>query len=301
MTKQKLIVVLGQTATGKSDLAVRLAKKYNGEVISADSRQVYKGLDIGTGKITKSEMKGIPHHVLDVVSPKKQFSIAEYKKLAEEAIANIISRGKIPILCGGTGFYIQAIVDGIVLPKVAPNMKLRKHLNNKTTKQLYAILKKLDLRRAREIDKNNPRRLIRAIEIATSLGKIPHLAVSPPSGDILQIGLKLTDAELKKKITIRLFARISRGMINEARNLLHRHIISFVRMRELGLEYKYLAKYLKGELGKKEMIEQLETAIWHYAKRQKTWFKRDKRIRWFDVSKKDARQKIEKEVIKFLK
>ena len=294
--RQKIVVILGQTATGKSDLAVKLAKKLKGEVVSADSRQVYKGLNIGTGKIARREMQGVPHHLLDVADPKKQFSIAEYKKLAEKTIANIISRGKLPIICGGTGFYIQAIVNGIVLPEVAPNIKLRKQLENKSTKQLYAILKKIDLRRAKNIDKNNPRRLVRAIEIAKALGSIPNLEVKPLSWDILQIGLKLSDAELRKKIHNRLLSRIKSGMINEAKRL-NKNGLSWKRMEELGLEYKYLAQYLQGKISKIEMLSQLETAIWQYTKRQNTWFKRNKRIKWFSPS--DIK-KIEKIVSVYL-
>ena len=287
--RQKIVVILGQTATGKSDLAVKLAKKFKGEVVSADSRQVYKGLNIGTGKIARREMQGVADH-------KKQFSIAEYKKLAEKTIANIISRGKLPIICGGTGFYIQAIVNGIVLPEVAPNIKLRKQLENKSTKQLYAILKKIDLRRAKNIDKNNPRRLVRAIEIAKALGSIPNLEVKPLSWDILQIGLKLSDAELRKKIHNRLLSRIKSGMINEAKRL-NKNGLSWKRMEELGLEYKYLAQYLQGKISKIEMLSQLETAIWQYTKRQNTWFKRNKRIKWFSPS--DIK-KIEKIVSVYL-
>jgi tRNA dimethylallyltransferase len=162
----KILVILGQTAVGKSNLAVRLAKKFNGEIISADSRQVYKGLDIGTGKITKKEMGDVPHFLLDVVSPKRKFSVSQYKKLADKAIKHILGKHKTPIIVGGTGFYIQAIVDNLVLPEVKPDLKLRKKLEKKSTEELVKILKKLDSERAREIDTKNPRRLIRAIEIA---------------------------------------------------------------------------------------------------------------------------------------
>ena len=164
----KVLVICGQTATGKSDLAVMLAKKINGEVISADSRQVYKGLNIGSGKITKKEMCGIPHYLLDVVHPKQIFSIAEYQTIAQQKIQEIIARGKTPIICGGTGFYIDAITKGIVLPEVAPNTVLRKKLENKTTKELVYILTKLDPARAKTVDIQNNVRLIRAIEIATA-------------------------------------------------------------------------------------------------------------------------------------
>ncbi|MDP2967519.1 MAG: tRNA (adenosine(37)-N6)-dimethylallyltransferase MiaA, partial [bacterium] len=168
---KKLIVILGPTASGKSELAVRLAKKFNGEVISADSRQVYKGMDIGTGKITKKEMQNIPHHLLNVTSPKRRFTVAQYRKLALKAIDKIFKKGKIPILCGGTGFYIQAVVDGIVIPEVKPDWRLRSNLEQLSTEELFNRLKKLDPKRAKTIDKKNRRRLIRALEIVIKTKK----------------------------------------------------------------------------------------------------------------------------------
>ncbi len=303
MRRQKILVVLGQTATGKSALAVYLARRFGGEVVSADSRQVYKGLDIGTGKITKREMRGVPHHLLDVADPRQLYNVAQFKHAAAQSIRHIVQKGKLPIVCGGTGFYIQALVDNIVLPEVKPNLKLRKRLLKKGVNELFKILKEVDQRRAKEIDRNNPRRLVRAIEIATALGKVPHLEVKPPSYEVLKIGLTLPDKKLKQKIHMRLFARISRGMLAEAKRL-HRPPagggLSWKRMEELGLEYKYLAKYLKGELTKKQLTNQLETKIWHYAKRQMTWFKRDKKIKWFDVSKKDYLLKIESLIRRYL-
>ena len=140
MNKSKLIVILGQTSTGKSDFAVEIAKKVGGEIISADSRQVYKGMDLGTGKITKKEMQGVPHHLLDVANPKKVFSVSDYKLLADKKIKEILKRGKVPILCGGTGFYIDAVVNGTILPEVAPNAKLRAMLAKKSVVELFKML-----------------------------------------------------------------------------------------------------------------------------------------------------------------
>ncbi|PJA84414.1 MAG: tRNA (adenosine(37)-N6)-dimethylallyltransferase MiaA, partial [Candidatus Nealsonbacteria bacterium CG_4_9_14_3_um_filter_37_13] len=150
--EKKLIVILGPTASGKSELAVRLAKKFNGKIVSADSRQVYRRMDIGTGKVTKKEMKGIPHYLLDVASPKKRFTVIQYRKLALKAINKILKNVHVPILCGGTGFYIQAVVDGIIIPEVPPDWRLRKELEKKSTEELYQILKKLDPRRAKTIE-----------------------------------------------------------------------------------------------------------------------------------------------------
>ena len=295
--KPRILAVIGKTATGKSDLAVMLAKKYGGEIISADSRQVYRGFDLGSGKITRKEMQGIPHHLLDIASPKKQFSVSEYKRLADRALGEIISRGKTPVICGGTGLYIDAVLKNIVVPEVPPNKKLREKLEKKTTAQLFVILKKLDPRRAKEIDRNNPRRLVRAIEIATALGKVPHLAVRPPSWDVLKIGLDLPDEILKKKIRTRLLMRMKKGMVAEAKNL-HKCGLSWKQMEAFGMEYKYLALYLQNKITKKEMFEGIEKDTWQYSKRQATWFKKDKEIKWFKPMEK---AKIIKEAEKFLK
>ena len=175
--KPKVIVIMGQTATGKSALAVKIAKKIGGEIISADSRQVYKGLDIGTGKIFTKEMKGISHYLIDIESPKNKFTAAQFKELAEEKIKEIIARGKTPIICGGTGFYIDAITKGVVFPEVPPNYPLRKKLALANDRALMLKLKKIDPERAKNIDPKNKVRLIRAIEIAKALGKVPHFSL----------------------------------------------------------------------------------------------------------------------------
>ncbi len=279
---KKVLVILGPTASGKSDLAVKLALKYNGEVISADSRQVYKGLDIGTGKITKKETRGVPHHLLDISSPKKVVSVVAWKELAEKAVEDILSRGKLPIICGGTGFYIQSIVDNIVYPDVLPNKILREKLNKKTTDELVKLLKKLDPKRLRSIDQKNRVRLIRAIEIAKELGVVPKIKKVKPKYEFIQIGIKTNDAELKEKIQKRLVSRMKKGMVQEAKNL-HKKGLSWKRMRELGLEYRYLADYLENKINKQELNECIVSGNWQYAKRQITWFKRDERIKWFDV------------------
>jgi tRNA dimethylallyltransferase len=294
--KIKIVVILGQTATGKSDLAVEIARRFNGEIISADSRQVYKGLDIGSGKITKREMEGVPHHLLDVANPKRQFSVAQYKKLADKKIEEINKKSKLSIIVGGTGFYIQAIVDDLVLPEVKPNSKLRKELEKKTTKELFEILKKLDKDRAKDIEKDNPRRLIRAIEIAKALGKVPKLKTNSKY-DVLQIGLKLSEDKLKENIEKRLFARMKKGMVREVEKL-HSQGLSWKRLESLGLEYKNLALYLQKKITKPELLEKIQTESWQFAKRQMRWFKRDLRIKWFKPSEV---LKIEEEIKRFIK
>jgi tRNA dimethylallyltransferase len=260
-------------------LAVKLAKELNGEVISADSRQVYKGLDIGTGKITKKEMAGVPHHLLDVASPRRAFSVAQYQKLALKKIKEIVARGKLPIVCGGTGFYIKALVDNIGLPEVKPNLTLRKELLKLSTAELTAKLQQLDPERAKNIDVHNPRRLMRAIEIATALGRVPQAVSRPPQYNFIQYGITLEPEKLRQNIHDRLVARMNQGLVKEVENL-RASGLSWQRLDDLGLEYRFVAKYLQGQLTKEEMLAQLETAINQYAKRQMTWFKRDKRIRW---------------------
>lgn len=288
--------MLGPTASGKSALAVALAKAFNGEVISADSRQVYRGMDIGTGTITKKEMQGIPHHLLDVVSPKKNFDVVQWKEKADKAVKDIIKRGKIPIICGGTGLYIKALVENITYPDVAPDWNLRKTLEQKTTQQLFAMLQKLDSARASTIDQHNPRRLIRAIEIVKHTGKAVPKKNAKPLYDALLLGIKKSDAGLKKRIRTRLLSRIKQGMIREAKKLHDPPAgggVSWKRMEELGLEYAYLARHLTGEITKKEMIEALDTKIYQYAKRQMTWFRKTPNIQWVKTEQ-EARRAIKK-------
>lgn len=269
---KKIIVVCGPTATGKSDYAVELAKKIDGEVISADSRQVYKGLDIGSGKITQKEMRGVPHHLLDVAEPKDIFSVTEYQKLAVEAVEEIIARGKTPILCGGTGLYIDAVVCGTVFPIVPPNAILREQLQNLSLEELQQKLEKLDSKRFALIDQKNKVRLIRAIEIAEALGSVPEV-MQNSQYDVVWHYLDLPDDVLKERIHIRLFTRIREGMVEEVSRL-HEQGLSWERLESLGLEYKYLALYLQEKISREEMLDQLEKAIWQYVKRQRTWFKK---------------------------
>ena len=276
----KLIVIVGPTSSGKTDLSIKLAKKFNSEIISADSRQVYKGMNIGTGKVTKKEMQGIPHYLLDVVKPKTRFDIIKYRKLALKAIEKIQKKNKLPILVGGTGFYIQAVIDGIIIPPVKPDWKLRSQLEKQGAKLLFKRLRKLDPKRAKTIEKDNKRRLIRALEIIIKTKKpIPPLVKKPSGFNVLMIGIKKPDKELKKAINQRLLKRLKIGLIAEVKKL-HKQGVSWKRLEEFGLEYRYLALYLQNKLSKQEMIEKLQKEIEHYAKRQMTWFKRNPRIKW---------------------
>jgi len=290
--KNKLIVILGPTSSGKTSLSIKLAKKFNGEIVSADSRQIYKGMDIGSGKITKKETEGVPHYLLNVASPKKVFTVAQYQKLAIKAMKKIQNSRKLPFLVGGTGLYIQSIVDGIVIPKVKPDQKLRKGLEKKSKEELFAMLEKLDRKRAKTIDRNNPRRLIRALEIVLKTKRpIPALKLKN-NFDVLEIGINVSRDQLKKNISKRLLNRLARGMVGEVKKL-RKSGLSFKRLEEFGLEYRFVAQYLQNKIKKQEMIYKIQKESEHLAKRQITWFKRDKRINWIK-NQKEAERLIKK-------
>lgn len=283
MKKQKILVITGPTASGKSALAVELARAFNGAVISADSRQVYKGLDIGTGKITKREMKGVPHYCLDLASPKKTLTAHDFVLQASRSLERIVRADMLPIVAGGTGFYIDALLGGVALPSVAPDPALRSRLGKKSVAELFSMLRELDPSRAKRMDtpseRNNKVRLIRAIEIARALGT---QGAPDKKGmyEPLWIGITLPLKALEKRIHTRLMARMKAGMAAEAKRL-HEKGLSYKRMDELGLEYRALAQYLQGKISKAEMLEALERDIRRYAKRQLTYWKRNKKIQWF--------------------
>jgi len=297
MINKKLIVILGPTASGKSELAIKLAKKFNGEIVSADSRQVYKGMDIGTGKVTPDTKnssnfstgqvkkkyifihQGIPHYCIDVASPKRRFTVVQYRKLALKAINKILKKVHVPILCGGTGFYIQAVVDGIVIPEVPPDWKSRKQLEKKTVKELFNQLKKLDPKRAKTIEKKNKRRLIRALEIVKKIGPVPILKKKPLPYPVLMTGIKKSPEELRRRIKKRFFKWLKQGLIKEVMNLRNSGI-SWKKIEDFGIHYRVIARYLQNKINYEGMIEKSIIELQNYAKRQITWFKRDKRIHW---------------------
>lgn len=287
MKEKPLVVsIVGQTGTGKTDFSIQLAQKLKErnitvEVISADSRQVYKDINLLSGKVTKKEMSGIPHHLLDVAHPKEIFTVSDYTQLAKQIIKEIIDRGNIPLIVGGTGFYIDALVNGITIPEVPPNNTLRKKLEKLSADELFILLQKKDKSRASEIDKKNKVRLIRALEIVESIGKVPKIK-KKKEYTTLKIGLIVPDEILKEKIKIRITKRIQQGMLLEAKKL-HKNGVTYERLESLGLECKYASFYLQKKITKNDLIEQLATATWQYAKRQKTWFKRDQEIEWITL------------------
>ncbi len=317
--KTKLIVILGPTAVGKTKLAVKLASCFNGEIVSADSRQVYRGMDIGTGKdleeyeigIKKNAQKGstglkpqwsrrfkIPYHLIDVVSPNTKFSLAKYQKLAYKAINDIIKRGKTPFLVGGTGLYIQSIVEGTpLLNEAKPNLKLRKILDSWSNEKILKELKKLDPKLDEKIIQNNKRRMIRYIEIMNSckrpITKLREEQKKEGKYRCLLLGIKSTKDSVNTKIDQRIDIRLEKeGMVEEVKRL-HKEAVSMKRLEAFGLEYKFISQYLQGKLKYDKMVNLLKIASHQFAKRQITWFKRDKNIKWiseyaqaYELSKK---------------
>lgn len=284
-----LIVILGPTACGKSDLGIQLARKFNGEVVSADSRQLYKDLDIGTAKVTKKEQRMVRHHLLDVVSAGRQFSLARYKKLADKAILDIWKRGKIPFLVGGSALYIKAVVDNYEIPRVKEDRRYRKKLEGYSLARLLNMLQKSDLKTFERIDKQNKRRVIRALEVFHVTGT--SFSEQGKKGEdqyrSLLIGIDISREKLYRRIDARVDVRFRRGLIAEVQRLISRGI-SKVWLDSLGLEYRYVVRYLKGAktmFEKKEMVQNLKFAIHDFVRRQLTWWRRDERIRWVKTKK----------------
>jgi len=294
----RILAILGTTASGKTKLAVKLAKQFNGEIISADSRQVYQGMDVGTGKDLgeyslnpksyklKANSSHIMYHLIDVENPKGQYTAAQWQTAALERIKEILRRGRVPVICGGSGLYISALVEGFSFTKTRKheNTKTRANLSKLSLKQLLALLKKIDPETFAVIDKNNRRRVERALEIYYQTGKpkSQQETKQKPPYDFLLLGLTFPREVLRERIAKRLKDRLEKeGMIEEIRKL-HRRGVSWKRLEEFGLEYRFVARYLQGKLSYEELYGQLNSAIADFAKRQMTWFKRDKNIIWLD-------------------
>lgn len=281
---QKIIAIVGQTATGKTGLGIALAERLGGEVVSADSRQVYRGLDLGTGKVTPEEARGIPHHLIDVCDPRERYTVHDFVRDGLTAIADIVARGKVPIVVGGTGMYVDALLGRITLDAPPANEHVRSGLRVQSLEQLQKQLQKLNPEAYARVDLQNRRRVERALEITLSPRRSsPTLnsELSTLNYSVTWIGLTLERDALKARITERLDARLALGMLDEARKL-HAAGLSYERMEELGLEYRYMARHLQGQISFEEMRTVLVSEIYKYAKRQKTWFKRNTDIQWFD-------------------
>lgn len=295
--KPRLIAVVGQTCSGKTALAVELAKKFDGEVISADSRQVYRGLDLGTGKVTSAEMQGIPHHLLDVADPTVVYSASQFVETANQVIVDTLARKHVPVVAGGTFFYLDLLRNRCQSAPVPPNEIFREQMAGLSGEILYRELCEKDPLRANSIDRHNRHRVIRALEIVEALGNVPPIVLSESPYEWLVIGLKIDQEQLFEKIHERIVDRIDQGMIEEVQNL-HKAGLSYERLENLGLEYRYLALYLQNRLSKAEMIDMLNLKSRQFAKRQLTWLKRDLSIEWFAPENREA---IFRRVTKFLK
>jgi tRNA dimethylallyltransferase len=287
--KRSLIIILGPTAAGKSALGVKLAKQFSGVVISADSRQVYRGLDLGTGKITHSEMNGVPHYLLNVAAPRGRYSVARYYQNVRRVLKSVPIHKPI-FLVGGSPFYIKAVTEPGSFSVIPPDIKLRRRLAALDTASLMARLQRIDPTRSKIIDPANRRRLIRAIEIASApLAKGGHIkgVQIPPGGisnpalfdRIIKIGLTLPRSELYRRIDLRVDRRVHQGMIQEVARL-HRQGLSWKKMDSFGLEYRFLSRFLRKQISRQEAVVGLKGATHDFARRQMTWWKRESDIRW---------------------
>lgn len=277
--KPKAVAIVGPTASGKTALSIIIATHFSGEVISADSRQVYLGLDIGSAKVTHEEMVGIPHHLIDIANPETVYTGADFKRDGETALADITKRGKLPIVAGGTFFYLELLKGTMHSAPVAPNPALRTILEQKTTTELFTVLQAKDPRRAEVVDADNPRRLIRALEVVAALGAVPEVTISELDYNWLTIGIDVPSEIINERIHTRIIERLKVGMIEEVEEL-HQNGLTWDRLEAIGLEYRYVALYLQNKLTKDEMIAQLTNKTRQFAKRQRVWLKRDPNIIW---------------------
>ena len=269
----QILCIAGPTASGKSSRAVEEALVRGDEIISVDSRQVYRELDIGTEKITHEEMRGVPHHLIDIRDPQENYSAGDFVTDATRLIMEITERGKLPILVGGTHFYFDALTRGLPT-NIAPNLQLREKLETLSTEELFARIREQDPRRASELDPHNRRRLIRAFEIIETKGKVPARP-STDSGSRYRVKWMIIDPpreELRMRIDARLKSAFERGLINEVRRV--REIVGDARLNELGLEYKIVGEFLRGKRTEASLLPALSAKLWQYARRQKSWLRK---------------------------
>lgn len=279
-TLPKLIVIEGTNASGKSGLGVDLARAFGGEIISADSRQVFKGYDLGSGKITPKEMQGVPHHLIDICESNEFFSVHDFQRLAYRAIDDILARGRLPFIVGGTGLYVASVTEGYVMSDRAPDLNYRAELEKLSTPELYAQL--MEQAPDAQVDARNRNRVMRMLEkIHDGDDFIPH---NQPRYNCLKLGVSWPREILKARINERLEKRMREGMVDEVRGLLANGA-SVEFMLKLGLEYRFITQYITGEIGSEaEMCHELSLAIKRFAKRQMIWFRRDKDIHWLDMA-----------------
>ena len=287
MSRPKVVAVVGPTASGKTSLAITLAQHCSGEVVSADSRQVYRGLDIGTGKVTAEEMQGIPHHLIDIADPHTIYTAADFERDAHAAITAILTRDRTPIVAGGSFFYLELLRGRMRPAPVPPNETLRAELANHSTEELFAQLQAADPQRAATIDPHNRRRLIRSLEIIAALGKVPPATPIASPYQWCLIGLHREPEELRARFRSRITDWLARGFAEEVRQL-EAGGITPSRFEELGFEYSLMRQHLAGELSETALVDTFVAQNWQYAKRQYTWLKRDPAIQWFTPDQQSA-------------
>ena len=296
--KEKLVVIVGPTAVGKTSLSVQLAKRFHGEIISGDSMQVYQGMDIGTAKIMPEEMEGVPHHLIDIRRPDQNFSVREYQQLAREKASEIAGRGRLPILAGGTGLYIEAVVHDYAMPHVKEDISRREELHafarRKGNEALHRRLEKVDPEQAKKLHPNDLRRMIRALEVYYVTGKpfskLRRKGTSPY--EALWIGLTMPREQLYERINERVDMMIRQGLVDEVKKLWDQgYGLHLTSMQAIG--YKEIVSYLEGEITLDEAIRLIKRGSRKYAKRQLSWFRRIKEIHWFDVTNSQSFREIE--------
>ncbi len=278
--KPKVVAIVGATASGKTAYSIELAKKINGEIVSADSRLVYKGFDIGTAKPTIEEMDGVPHHMIDIVEPEFEYSAGLYKKQAKDVISQILSRGNVPIICGGTGLYIDILLKNYDLPEIEANRELRNELTQLDTANLEDMLKKLDIEAFASIDKNDRKKMIRAIEIIKTTNKplSQTRGMNKSEYNVEWIGKNFDRKTLYERIDKRVDIMIENGLVEETKNLLEKHgrILNLVNT----IGYREILGYIDNQCSIEQAAELLKKNTRNYAKRQLTWFRRNEEIKW---------------------
>lgn len=288
--KPKVIVIVGPTASGKTSASIKLAKEINGEIISADSMQIYKEMNIGTAKPTFEEMQGIKHYLIDFISPDENYNVTLYKKEAEKAIDEILLKGKVPIIVGGTGLYVSTLINGIEFSEVDEDKEYRKEMEElakeKGNEFLHLMLEKVDKDSADNIDKNNVRRVIRALEIYKVTGKtktqLDKESIKETKYDYKVYGIETPRDELYERINLRVDKMLEDGLVQEVKDLVSNYNVSKTALQGLG--YKEVIEYLNGRLSYEEMVEKIKQESRRYAKRQMTWFRREKSIKWCALS-----------------
>lgn len=282
--KAALVVILGPTASGKSALGIALAQHFNGEIVSADSRQVYRGMDIGTAKVTPAEQALVPHHLLDVADPQNMYTVAQFQHDAIGAINDILARGRQPFLVGGSAHYIQAVVDNLDIPHVPPQPELRMELEARPLAELLAQLEELDPQSAATIDRNNPRRIQRALEVCIVTGKpfSEQRGINNALYNSLLLGIQWPRDILYRRIDTRIDERMQQGLVQEVERLLANGL-GHERLEAMGLEYRFVSRWLRGEFtNEADMIQRLKYATHDFVRRQLTWFRKDQRILWVE-------------------